>query len=108
MKILFVENHSVFADQVIRCFLSAHQVTVVPSLAAARDKLSGETYNVLQVDYDLDDGKGDQLVRELRLAGSGMRVIGVSAREDGNEALSEAGADAVCNKLNFDQIKSFI
>lgn len=108
MNILFVENHSIFAEQVIRCFLSAHQVTVVSSLVAARGKLAEETYDVLLVDYDLDDGKGDQLVRELRLAGSTIRLIGVSAREEGNEALSEAGADAVCNKLNFDRIRSFI
>jgi len=108
MKILFVENHAIFADQVIRCFLSAHSVTVVPSLAAARAKLVGADYDVVLVDYDLDDGKGAQLVRELRAAGTKTRIIGVSAREDGNEALADAGADAICSKLNFERIQLFI
>ena len=108
MKILFVENHSIFADQVIRCFLSAHQGTVVPGLAVARNKLAVETYDVLLVDYDLDDGKGAELVQEVRMNGSAVRIIGVSAREEGNEALTQAGADAVCSKHNFDRIQSFI
>jgi hypothetical protein len=36
MKILYVENHAVFAANVTRQFLSQHTVTVVPSIAAAR------------------------------------------------------------------------
>lgn len=35
MKILYVENHAVFAAQVCQQFLSAHVVRVVPTLAAA-------------------------------------------------------------------------
>ena len=40
VNILYLENHAVFADQVTRQFLSAHHVTVVPSLAAARSLLA--------------------------------------------------------------------
>ena len=36
VKILFVENHAVFAANVVREFLSRHAVTVVPSIAAVR------------------------------------------------------------------------
>jgi hypothetical protein len=36
MKILYVENHAVFANNVIRQFLSQHSVMVTPSLAEAR------------------------------------------------------------------------
>ena len=57
MKILFVENHPIFAKQVINCFLSEHEVTVVPSLAAARVNLDKGHYEIILVDYDLDDGK---------------------------------------------------
>src|SRR5437870_5818094 len=39
VKILYLENHAVFAEQVTRQFLGAHRVTVVPSLAAARGSL---------------------------------------------------------------------
>jgi len=108
MKILFVENHSIFAEQVTKSFLSSHHVTVVPSLAAARSSLTSGNYDVLLIDYDLDDGKADTLVSELRSAGSKTRIIGVSAREDGNIALSHAGADAVCSKMSFDRIQSLI
>ena len=55
MKILFVENHALFADQVRRQFLSIHKVEVVSSLAAARLALQMENYDLLIVDYDLDD-----------------------------------------------------
>jgi len=77
MKILFVENHSIFASQVATQFLSVHQVTIVPSLSAARDIIKRTNYDLLLVDYDLDDGKGEEFVRELRDAGSAVRIIGV-------------------------------
>jgi DNA-binding response OmpR family regulator len=108
MKILFVENHFVFAKQVTTHFLSAHQVTVVPSLSEARASLAANQFDLLLVDYDLDDGKGEQLVRELRKAGNIIRIIGVSAREEGNAALREAGVDAICNKMEFNRIQEFI
>ena len=59
------ENHAVFADLVSRQFLSAHEVTFVPSLAEARRFLATGSFGAVLVDFDLDDGKGDELVREL-------------------------------------------
>ena len=108
MKILFVENHSIFARQVVDCFLSAHEVMIVPDLLSARARLAADRYDVVLMDYDLDDGKGEELVRELRRAGNKIRIIGVSAREDGNAALLQAGADAICSKMNFDRIREVI
>jgi DNA-binding response OmpR family regulator len=108
LKILFVENHSVFAQQAIIHFLSAHQVTVMPSLSMARSSLAASQFNLLLIDYDLDDGKGEKLVRELREAGNKIRIVGVSAREEGNVALLQAGADAVCSKMEFDRIQELI
>jgi hypothetical protein len=35
MRILFVENHQVFAETVIGEFLAAHDVSVVPTVSAA-------------------------------------------------------------------------
>jgi DNA-binding response OmpR family regulator len=108
MKILYVENHAVFAENVKRQFLSHHLVTVVPSLFAARRAMLGEAFDVVLVDYDLDDGKGDELVRALRLSHSNVAIIGVSSHEEGNAALMRAGAAAVCSKMNFDQIQKVI
>ena len=41
-----VANHAVFAAQVGQRFLSAHGVTVVSSLAPARQALAAENYEV--------------------------------------------------------------
>jgi DNA-binding response OmpR family regulator len=99
LAILFVENHSVFAETVVEAFLSSHAVSVVPSIAAAREAMARSRYDVALVDYDLDDGKGDELVAGLRADGVRLRVIGVSSHAAGNDALHRAGADATCSKL---------
>ena len=104
LDILFVENHAVFAETVRDAFLSAHAVSVVPSIAAAREAIARHEYDVVLVDYDLDDGKGDQLVAAMRAGGSRLRVIGVSSHVAGNDALLRAGADAICSKLDFANI----
>ena len=74
----------------------------------ARSTLAANPFDLLLVDYDLDDGKGESLVRELREAGNKIRVVGVSAREEGNAALLQAGVDAVCGKMEFDRIQELI
>ena len=95
MRILYVENQAPFAVDVCRQFLSTHTVTVVPSLLAL-------------VDYDLDDGKGDELIRELAQAYPQTISIGVSSHEDGNSALLRTGAAAVCSKMRFEDIQQVI
>ena len=108
MKILYVENHAVFAATVIRHFLSSHSVTIAPSLSTAREALDAGCFDLLLVDYDLGDGKGDELVTELNTAGRSIPVIGVSSHEAGNTALLRAGAVAVCGKMQFDRIQTTI
>jgi DNA-binding response OmpR family regulator len=108
MKILFVENHSIFAKQVIECFLNSHNVTVTPTLADARAELALNPYDVLLVDYDLDDGKGTELIEALRQRNNKVRIIGVSAHKRGNDALLQAGADAICSKMTFDRIQEIL
>lgn len=108
MKILYVENHEVFADNVIRQFLSQHSVTVASTLADARRVLAAGSFDLLLVDYDLDDGKGDALVKEVHASTSPVPVIGVSSHDEGNTALLRAGAGAVCSKMQFDRIEAVI
>lgn len=103
MKLLLVENHQPFTAVVVPSFLSDHQVTVVPSCASARKAFSAGVFDAVLVDYDLDDGKGDTLVRWLS-ARTGPPVIAISSHDAGNEALMRAGAIAVCSKLRFDRI----
>ena len=80
-----------------------HQVRITPTIAEARKILESGEFDALLVDYDLDDGKGDALVREVRKAGDQGRIIAASSHHQGNMALMAAGADAVCPK---DQIRN--
>jgi DNA-binding NarL/FixJ family response regulator len=108
MKILYLENHAIFAQQVISQFLKSHQVAVVPNLAAARQALAFETFDLVLCDYDLEDGKGDEFVRECRAAHPRLPIIAVSSHEAGNEALMTAGASAVCSKMELQRIEEVI
>jgi DNA-binding NarL/FixJ family response regulator len=108
LNILYVENHAIFAQQVISQFLKSHQVTVIPSLAAARQALASETFDLVLCDYDLDDGKGDEFVRECRAAHPNWPIVAVSSHEAGNAALVRAGASAVCSKMEFEGIEEAI
>ena len=105
MRILFVENHAVFAETVIKQFLSDHEVQIVASVADAREALAEEgVFDVVLVDYDLDDGKGSEVVLLTRRLGRKPKVVGVSSHEMGNNEMLECGADAICPKLEFDSI----
>lgn len=108
MNILYLENRAVFAQQVTRHFLSAHRVTVVPTLSAARSAIGSGSFDLVLSDYDLDDGKGAEFVRECRASHPCLPVIAVSSHDEGNAALVAAGACAVCSKMHFDRIQQVI
>lgn len=108
MRILYVENHPVFAKTVVTQFLLGHEVVTVPSVGQARLALAEKSYDLLLVDYDLDDGKGEELVKEIRQSNSTLPIIGVSAHAVGNQALLQAGANAICGKMEFDRIQEII
>jgi CheY-like chemotaxis protein len=101
---LWVENHAVFARLAGRQFLAGHDVTVVPSLARAKEVLAARTFDAVLVDYDLDDGKGASLVAYLRQLPAAPAVVATSAHEEGNGLLLAAGADAACPKGRFAEI----
>ena len=108
MDILWIENHTEFARLAIRQFLAGHTVTVVPSLAATHAVLAVSRFDVLLVDFDLDDGKGTDLVRSLQDSPRRLPIVATSAHEEGNRALLAEGADAVCSKLAFAEIRHVI
>ena len=108
MKILFVENHRVFANLITKRLLSSHIVTIVPSLALAGEALETENFDIVLVDYDLDDGKGTDLVLKLQETSNRPKVIAVSSHSEGNMALKHAGADAICCKQDIQSIESVI
>ncbi len=101
MRLLWVENHAVFARIAGKQFLATHELTIVPSLAAAKIALASATFDAVLVDYDLDDGKGDQLIGFIRQLPVRVAVVATSSHEAGNAALLAAGADTACPKGQF-------
>ena len=104
MRLLWVENHAVFVRVAGRQFLAAHDVTAVPSLAEARRLLAAGAFDVVLLDYDLDDGKGTSLLGCISELPARPVVIATSAHDAGNDALLAAGADAACPKGRFAEI----
>jgi hypothetical protein len=47
MRLLWVENHAIFARMASKQFLAEHDLTIVPSLALARDALAAQTFDAL-------------------------------------------------------------
>ena len=108
MRLLWVENHAGFAHLAGRQFFAGHDLTVVPSLAQAREVLATGTFDAVLLDYDLDDGKGANLVEFLRQLPTVPVVVATSAHEDGNGRLLAAGADVACPKGRFDDISAVL
>lgn len=108
MRLLWVENHAVFVRFASRQFLAAHDLTVAPSLAAAKAALDAQEFDAILVDYDLDDGKGTELLAFVRRLPVRPAVVATSSHDDGNTALLAAGADATCPKTRFAEIESVL
>ncbi|WP_164012111.1 response regulator [Pyxidicoccus trucidator] len=104
MRLLMVENHVTFAEIVRRQILGEHEVLIVPSLAAARERLREVRFDAVLVDFDLDDGKRDGLVRELKSVGYPGRIVAISSHEQGNAELLAAGAHSTCARSEFARI----
>jgi len=108
MRILLVENHRIFAATVVTDFLAAHELVAVGSVFEALDHFRTRSFDVALIDYDLDDGKGDAFVRRVRDMDSRFPIVAISAHEDGNSALLNAGADLACAKSAFRHIAQAI
>jgi MazG family protein len=108
MKLLYVEPNARFARITINSFLKEHDVTVATTVNDALNFLDRESFDVVLVDYDLEDGVGTQVVHFAIGRNPRPRVIAVSGKDQGNEALLDAGADAVCPKLHFNEIEKVL
>ncbi len=93
---------------VVEQFLADYQVDIVATIADAQTQLARERYDVVLVDYDLPDGKGDALVSLLCILSTKPLVIAVSARPDGNARLLAEGAHVACPKAQLHRIAHVI
>jgi len=108
LDILFVENNAYFFNAVKKEFLSDHDIINVPSIKKAVAVLHEKKFDIVLVDYDLDDGKGAVLVKEIRVGNPYLPIVAVSSHEKGNIELISSGANAQCAKLDFKEINTVI
>jgi len=108
MRLLWVENNAQFAAVALRVFLQDFSVCVVPSLKDARLRLTEEVFDSILLDYDLDDGKGTELVPLVLSLPNRPFLIAASSHAEGNNQLSKAGADVICSKMDFARIATIL
>jgi len=108
LRILWVENHAEFVRFAGRQFLVSHDLVVAPSINAAKSVLESATFDVVLVDYDLDDGKGSEVVKLIARLSVKPVVIAASSHAEGNAELMSAGADAICSKMEFSGIERIL
>ncbi len=106
MKILMVEDNPTFSALACNNFLTSHDVKVAATLKAARSALDSESFDAVLVDFDLPDGKGNQLVTWIRQRPPTQKVpiVAISSHERGNRRLLAAGANTTCSKMHFKKI----
>jgi DNA-binding NtrC family response regulator len=104
VRILIIDDHDAFARVVIQQFLAAHHVVLVASIAGARAELAAGSFDAVLVDDEFVDGGGEALVSELSRLRPELRLVGISARAEGNARLRAAGAHAACEKRDFARI----
>jgi DNA-binding NarL/FixJ family response regulator len=63
-------------------------------------------FDVVMVDYDLDDGKGTEVIALAKELVPRVGVVAVSSHAEGNARLLAAGANAACSKMQFANIHS--
>ena len=109
MRILFAENHLVFAETVTAEFLLDDDVVIAPSAKQAFECFTeGHPFDAVLVDFDLDGGSGTDLVARLRESEYDGLIVATSAKDEGNTELIRMGADVACNKLRFSSLRSLL
>jgi len=104
MRILYVDDHTPFRAVVQRRFLIGHEVVGASDLAEARRHLAEGSFDVILVDFQLADGPGEDLIREIVASGLPSKTIAVSANAEHNAQLVAAGAIGAVSKNEFSKL----
>jgi two-component system invasion response regulator UvrY len=100
-RVMFVEDHSAFA-QVLELVLrqvEGTEVALARTLEEGRALIRSDgPFDLVVLDLTLPDGEGTELIPELRQRRPETPVAVFSARDDVDEAASNAGADAAIPK----------
>jgi DNA-binding response OmpR family regulator len=100
-RVMLVEDHSAFAQalELVLGQVEGTEVTLARTLEEGRTLIRGsEPFDVMVFDLTLPDGEGTELIAEIRQSLPETPIAVLSAREDVDEAASNAGADAAIPK----------
>jgi DNA-binding NarL/FixJ family response regulator len=104
MRVLYVDDHTPFRAVVQRRFLIGHEVVGAADLAEARRHLADGHFEVILLDYQLSDGLGEDLIREIVERKLPTKVVAVSANAENNARLIAAGAIGAVSKNEFSKL----
>ncbi|MFI6294471.1 response regulator transcription factor [Nonomuraea sp. NPDC050790] len=108
MRLLVVEDEEDLVDALrVGLARAGYAVDVALDAPAAHEKLQVNTYDLVLLDLNLPGGDGFQVCREIRAAGSGVRVIMVTARDrldDRVRGLDEGADDYLVKPFAFPEL----
>ncbi|WP_394199436.1 CHASE domain-containing protein [Litoreibacter albidus] len=81
IEILHLEDDEDFAEIVRNSFGGFAKVTSVGTLAGARRKIRDFTYDLVIIDWELPDGRGDELLSGIEENQKNIPIFGLSAYE---------------------------
>lgn len=94
-RVLAVEDDAGIASVLQRGLqLAGHEVTIVPTIAGAREVWRSGAFGLVLLDVMLPDGDGLDLLAERRAAGDRTPVVLVTAREEAELERHAAAAGA--------------
>ena len=100
-RVMLVEDHSAFeqALELVLGQVDGTEVALARTLEEGRALLrGGGSFDVVLLDLTLPDGEGTELMAEIRRRHLETPIAVISARDDVDEAASNAGADAAIPK----------
>lgn len=96
MHILLVEDDHILADQIASLLKrERYDCDVCHTIAEAKAAYDEHSYQLLLIDWNLPDGSGLSMLKEIREAGDSIAVIMLSGRESVEERVEalDGGAD---------------
>lgn len=93
MNVLLLEDDDLVADLLETVVAGSYPGAFVhkaSNLAQAFDKVAGATYGLIITDWNLPDGSGLELVRQVRTRDTELPIVMVSARADRDSVLKAA------------------
>ncbi len=109
MKIFIMDDERLICNFLTDILsIEGHSTITVSSIREAVSLIENETFDLAIVDFRMIDGYGTEIVRLIKTLRPGIKVIGMSATEQGN-TFYRAGAEYFIEKpFNIDHIQEVL